>query len=764
MLLMSALVLIYRGTAHSTELWPDISVPPKYIGGGGKDAAIVVGIENYLMVAKIPGARKTSEDWQSYLTVTLGIPMDRVSLLRDNEATVEKIRRFTTQAVSQVKEGGTLWFIFIGHGAPSKNGKDGLLVGADAQQDPDSLYARSFSREELLGILSKGRQAKSVVLIDACFSGRTPSGDSLAEGLQPLIALSASTHALSANVVMLTAAKADQFAGPLPKSTRRLPAFSYLALGALRGWGADDKGKVTAESIIAFARKALSLEKGRSQTPELLTSIPNATLGHGIEKAPDLAQIDREDKTGSIAFEVSPLPVPPALKSPNDLAYIPKTTAIRAAPKVSGMDFSPASVEELEKYDEAIKFEQGSAASIDKWLRWTTLGIEVSTYAKIAEARALVWGAIAEQDAYNDTIKFDKSRSSPEEKAARWRKLGSDFPKYGEIAEARAVDWERYASEMKMAEEAASQQSRLQNEDWDKLSRLLAISVVSSADKVKFSQKFIEAYSKSPGIEPDMARAMAAFFPESPIKSRLLRIAQSKPHVLVGRAGVQWIWIHGGVFDIGAAGPESVKFLQEHEGDPSVKVRIKSFRIAKTKVTNKQYTACVNAGACTAPNSYGKELGFDDQPVMGIDWYQAKAFSEWVGGRLPSESEWEYAARSAGKKQDFPWGNTYVTCSRAIVCGGGDGCGRYATWPVCSKPSGNTDQGLCDMVGNGKEWVADGMHRLSETPLDGTAGDGSNHATRGASWKGCSRPPWVAWRDADDTSGQSEEVSFRPAQ
>ena len=138
-------------------------------------------------------------------------------------------------------------------------------------------------------------------------------------------------------------------------------------------------------------------------------------------------------------------------------------------------------------------------------------------------------------------------------------------------------------------------------------------------------------------------------------------------------------------------------------------ITIKSFQMAKTLVTNKQYKACVAAGACTPvppAQNFGAAFDGGEQPVVGVSWDQAKAFSKWVGGRLPSEVEWEYAARSGGKNQRFPWGNEEATCARAVLMG----CGYNATAPVCSKPDGNTVQGLCDMTGNAEEWVEDVFH------------------------------------------------------
>ena len=123
------------------------------------------------------------------------------------------------------------------------------------------------------------------------------------------------------------------------------------------------------------------------------------------------------------------------------------------------------------------------------------------------------------------------------------------------------------------------------------------------------------------------------------------------------------------------------------------RVQVADFEIARTEVTFAQYQACVDAGACVAPHvekgrcfikagdmwEYGRVreefLGLD-QPVICVDWDQARSFSRWVGGRLPTEAEWEYAARSAGKDRVHPWGNEPATCERVVMNDGGRGCGR----------------------------------------------------------------------------------------
>jgi formylglycine-generating enzyme required for sulfatase activity len=175
---------------------------------------------------------------------------------------------------------------------------------------------------------------------------------------------------------------------------------------------------------------------------------------------------------------------------------------------------------------------------------------------------------------------------------------------------------------------------------------------------------------------------------------------------------------------------------------PVHRVRIKTFWMAKSEVTVAQYRRCVRAGRCSKPRTgkhcnWGKG-GRGQHPVNCVDWKQARSFSRWAGGRLPSEAQWEYAARSGGKSWKYPWGNAKASCARAVMPGsGGWGCGKKRTWPVCSKPRGNSRQGLCDLAGNVCEWVRDRWHGSYQgAPTDGSAwvsGSSSLRVLRGGS-------------------------------
>lgn len=526
-----------------------MAAPAREVGGGEHDAAVVVGIEKYFAVPGIAGAEANAKAWYDYLTRTRGAPAGRVQLLLNNDAAREDILDAAQKAAAKAGPEGTLWFVFIGHGAPSADGKDGLLVSVDAQQKAESLQSHSVRRGELLRALGAGKAGKIVVVLDACFSGRGPDGSTIAPGLQPLITVAAA-GAADPRMVVLTAAKGDQFAGPLPGAQR--PAFSYLVLGGLRGW--TGKPKVTAGDLWRYAGDALEATlRGRTQTPDL---------------------IGKEEK----------LIVASAGETGPDLAALAKATAASAGPAV---------------------------------------------------------------------------------KAA-----------------------------------------------------------------------------------------------ESPAP------AAQAPSVVKGRAGVEWVKIPGGTFKMGARPPNA----------PIHDVTIKPFEMSRTVVTWNQYNACVKGGGCQPASTADGTCeitgagrgtfveGFDG-PVVCVRWEDAKSFAQWVGGRLPTEAEWEYAARSGGQLRTYPWGDENPTCDLAVSP---EGCASKEALPPCSKPKGNTEQGLCDMAGNVYQWVQDRWHEnYKGAPADGsaweTAGDPyDSRILRGGSWANGYFLP-SASRSRTRSTTASDDIGFRVA-
>lgn len=107
--------------------------------------------------------------------------------------------------------------------------------------------------------------------------------------------------------------------------------------------------------------------------------------------------------------------------------------------------------------------------------------------------------------------------------------------------------------------------------------------------------------------------------------------------------------------------------------------------------------------------------------MVYVNWTQAREYCQWAGGRLCSESEWEYAARNGSSNATYPWGDTDPTCDDAVFSG--DGCWPSAPSGACSEPAGNDTWGVCDLAGNVSEWVEDDWHYYDYTgaPTNGSA-------------------------------------------
>ncbi|MCX5785921.1 MAG: SUMF1/EgtB/PvdO family nonheme iron enzyme [Elusimicrobia bacterium] len=178
---------------------------------------------------------------------------------------------------------------------------------------------------------------------------------------------------------------------------------------------------------------------------------------------------------------------------------------------------------------------------------------------------------------------------------------------------------------------------------------------------------------------------------------------------------VEWVSIPGGRFTMGTN--------DFYDAKPAHTVTIETFQMSKTPVTVGQYAKCVVKGRCTAPDAlsdcnWGK-TGRQNHPINCVDWDQADRYAKFMDARLPSEAEWEYAATSGGREQKYPWGNEAPASDLAVIDTSG-------TMAVCSKPKGNTAQGLCDMSGNVEQWVQD-VYKDSydDAPVNGGAYEGA---------------------------------------
>ena len=171
-------------------------------------------------------------------------------------------------------------------------------------------------------------------------------------------------------------------------------------------------------------------------------------------------------------------------------------------------------------------------------------------------------------------------------------------------------------------------------------------------------------------------------------------------HFIYRPLPMDWVSVPAGEFGMGS----------EHgnpEESPVHAVYLDNYEIGKYEVTNEQYYQCVKAGVCSLPrNPRYNSPEYVDHPVTDVSWIDANTFCAWnnPNGRLPTEAEWEKAARSADGRT-YPWGER-IDCSYTNYYDGNSYCVGNTT-PAGSYESGKSPYGAYDMAGNVWEWVAD---------------------------------------------------------
>jgi formylglycine-generating enzyme required for sulfatase activity len=192
-------------------------------------------------------------------------------------------------------------------------------------------------------------------------------------------------------------------------------------------------------------------------------------------------------------------------------------------------------------------------------------------------------------------------------------------------------------------------------------------------------------------------------------------------------------------------------------GDAGTPATVADFELDATEVTVDAFVQCVSGGMCSTPKTGGAcNWGVSDRgnhPVNCVDWNQATAYCGWAGKRLPTEAEWEWAARGGEAGSVYPWGNGEPG-ARACWNGEGNDVGaamRQSTCAVGGYPSGDAPGGIHDLAGNVWEWTS-------------TAYDSSARVSRGGGW--ASDNPSVlraAGRGRDGPSNRDIDLGFRCA-
>jgi serine/threonine-protein kinase len=215
------------------------------------------------------------------------------------------------------------------------------------------------------------------------------------------------------------------------------------------------------------------------------------------------------------------------------------------------------------------------------------------------------------------------------------------------------------------------------------------------------------------------------------------------------------VYVPSGEFIMGTTDADAKLSLEGGRAYPEIPqhvVYLDGFWIDKYEVTNGQYALCVAAGSCKPPylstsetrDYYYGEDEFANYPVIWVNWNMASTYCSWAGRRLPTEAEWEKAARGTDGRR-YPWGNAEITGDKVNFCD--RQCTReYSYWwiddghadtaPVGSYPNGASPYGAMDMAGNVWEWTST---LVRDYPYDANDGredqsDPGERVWRGGPW------------------------------
>lgn len=228
----------------------------------------------------------------------------------------------------------------------------------------------------------------------------------------------------------------------------------------------------------------------------------------------------------------------------------------------------------------------------------------------------------------------------------------------------------------------------------------------------------------------------------------------------------EMIYIPAGEFVMGLRQDGSIAY----DGDEfRHTVYLDAFWIDKYETTNAQYKRCVDAGACERPfsnSSYSRVAYYDDPqfdryPVIEVNWKGAADYCQWVGKRLPTEAEWEYAARGADERT-WPWGSLFDP-DKVNSWEGGAGDTTQVDWYA----NGASVFGVLNMAGNVAEWTADwyGSDYYHDAPVHNPQGPASGllKVARGGSWRWSADVVRTSDRNVFSPDTHSNDVGFRCA-
>lgn len=722
-----ALALSGACPALASTDWPDVAVPIRTNADASADYAVVIGNSRYANLGRpLPSADADAEAVARALRDTRGIPPARVDHFRN--AGVFEMEESLRKAGERTGPEGTVWVFFAGHGAAHPNTGDRLLLADEARA---AGTAEGFARYGLS--LARARElagaggAQVLFLVDACYTGLGRDGEDVTGGTRFV----GTTQALTAaRTVQWTAASGNQWATELPGVGHG--AFTYGVLGALRGWadGAVDgkrDGVVTLAEAELYVLQMLDEVGVRSQRPELVSPVD----------AHELVLVER----GRARFEPRP--------------QLPRIEVGRRAPTGSA-----AKVEGSFGYAPA----EGIAAA--ELLRQQRCDEEA---ARKADSQA------------NTRLEAEQARVA-KEAAGVWSKRVSDWEACVELRDESAR--ERCAQDLATFLDAAT-----------KARVTLADGVEDVTTECGARRWAVPARSADVVIaQLSDARSLLARVRAGPAASAPPGVAVPAGPWSGGPGRLKMVRVEPAPFVMGTRLDDPTH--QANEGPVEVGFQ-RGFFVTSTEITQRLYRAVTGDNPAERNPTYDRvSLVGDDLPVHSVSWFEAVAFANTLserdglqpayriqgervswdraadGWRLPTEAEWEFAARAGVRAELYAGGNAPLGVCRYGNVSDRTTAARFPGFDAFPCDDGVTAiaevgsfasnaLGLHDVTGNVWEWVWDAYVSSLVGGVDPARMEGATRVFKGGGWGDAPTTARAAQREHAPPGTRRDYIGFR---
>ena len=702
--------------------------------------AVIVGNKDYRHrdIPAVSFAHRDADAFRRYVVDVLGFKLENVIDLRD--ATRAKLLRTFGREQKKVSD---LWakllpdqkwdvvVFYSGHGVPGLTDGKGYLLPVDVS--PRAAQEEGYPLDLLYEKLGSLANARSVqVYLDACFSGASDGGP-LVRGASPVVVRPALPKGLAGKVTAVSASGADQIASWDVKARHGL--FTHHLLDALYGKGdekGDRDGKVTAREVKTYLdgymTRAAWLQYGREQDANVMGA-PGIVLATappgGFPKRPSLKGAPSVSSPPARGVAVTE---PFALDRKKKVLVQRGLASLKFDPGPADGAFGPKTREAIRSWQKAKGYGATGLLTREQADALAAAG-KSGRRAPSGEAEREFWATVKESKSPSDLEAYLKAYPEGEYAVlARFRRdklLGLDDALYARArSSGTAESYGEYLSSYPSGRHVGEARERLkeakarEREESERRARV-------AAERKERERAAREKREKARRLKARVEELKRRMWPAS----EAFRDCPDCPEMVVMPASS---------FMMGSPSHEAGR--GDDEG-PRHRVTIeKPFAVGKYEVTFAEWDACVADGGCGGHRPEDEGWGRGRRPVINVNWDDAKAYVRWLNRktgkqyRLPSEAEWEYAAR-AGTTTRYNWGDD-IGRNRANCNGCGSRWDRKQTAPVGSFRANVF--GLYDVHGNVLEWVEDCRNGNYQGALsDGSAwtdGGCTSRVLRGGSW------------------------------